>query len=498
MERKLLHQQTKKWFYLKIDMVHSLEQIVNLCSDVTNNSKEIKKGFLFLALPGKTFDGRNYISEATKNGASAIIYEKKDFKLKEQINIPHLGIENLHKKQGKILKFFFKNPSKSIKIIGITGTNGKTSVAGWLSQCLNILNCKTGTIGTLGCEISGKKIKTLNTTPDIISLSNMLNNAVNKECEFVVLEVSSHAIQQKRIENIDFDLRILTNVSRDHLDYHKTIKKYQNIKKQFFLSDKRIKAIINVDDLIGREIIHEGALENHQFISYAIDRDADLKVKNIVYKNNKMIFDFLWEKNSYQIKVNIHGKHNVYNLLSVIASLLFYEFPMNKIIKAIENLESISGRNEVIYYDNNGLPQIIIDYAHTPDALENILQSLSETEPSEIILIFGCGGNRDKGKRKQMALVASKFADKVIVTNDNPRDENPRDILNVIEKNLSVHNEVIESRENAIKRGLMLVKKKGILLIAGKGHENFQEIKGIKTPFSDKEVALSNIGLVKN
>ena len=353
-------------------------------------------------------------------------------------------------------------------------------------------------IGTLGYQVSGKKVKTLNTTPDIISLSNILNDAVNKECEFVVLEVSSHAIQQKRIENIDFDLRILTNVSRDHLDYHKTIKKYQNIKKQFFLSDKRVKAIINVDDFIGREIIHEGALENHQFISYAIDRDADLKVKNIVYKNNKMIFDFLWEKNSYQIKVNIHGKHNIYNLLGVIASLLFYEFPMNKIINAIENLESISGRNEVVYYDNNGLPQIIIDYAHTPDALENILQSLGETEPSEIILIFGCGGNRDKGKRKQMALVASKYADKVIVTNDNPRDENPRDILNAIEKNLSVNNEVIESRENAIKRGLMLVKKKGILLIAGKGHENFQEIKGVKIPFSDKQVALSNIGLINH
>ena len=479
-------------------MGYSLEQIVNLCSDVTNNSKEIKKGSLFLALPGTKFDGRHYISEAVKNGASAIIYEKKNFKLIDQIIIPHIGIENLHKHQAKIIKSFFTNPLKSLKIIGITGTNGKTSVAGWLAQCLNLLNCKTGMIGTLGYQVSGKKVKTLNTTPDIISLSKILNNAVNEKCEFAVLEVSSHAIHQKRIKNIDFDLRILTNVSRDHLDYHKTIKSYQNTKKQFFLNEKGTKAIINIDDIIGREIINEGELKSNQFISYAIDIDADLKVKNIVYKNNKMIFDFLWEKNSYQIKVNIHGKHNVYNLLSVIASLLFYEFPMNKIIKAIENLESISGRNEVIYYDNNGLPQIIIDYAHTPDALENILQSLSETEPSEIILIFGCGGNRDKGKRKQMALVASKFADKVIVTNDNPRDENPRDILNVIEKNLSVHNEVIESRENAIKRGLMLVKRKGILLIAGKGHENFQEIKGIKTPFSDKEVALSNIGLVKN
>jgi UDP-N-acetylmuramoyl-L-alanyl-D-glutamate--2,6-diaminopimelate ligase len=479
-------------------MVHSLEQIVNLCSDITNNSKEIKKGSLFLALPGQKYDGRNYISEATKNGASAIIYEKKGFKLKEQINIPHLGIENLHKEQAKIIRSFFRNPSKYIRIIGITGTNGKTSVAGWLSQSLNLLNCKTGTIGTLGYQVPGNKSKTLNTTPDIISLSKFLNNTVKEQCKFVVLEVSSHAIQQKRIENIDFDLRILTNVSRDHLDYHKTIKKYQNIKKRFFLSDKRLKAIINVDDLVGREIIYEGELENDQFISYAIDRDADLKVKNIVYKKNKMIFDFLWGKKTYQIKTNIHGKHNIYNLLGVIASLLFYQFPMNKIIEAIENLESISGRNEVAHFDNNGLPQVIIDYAHTPDALENILQSLGETEPSEIILIFGCGGNRDKGKRKKMALVASKYADKVIVTNDNPRDENPRDILNAIEKNLSVNNEVIESRENAIKRGLMLVKKKSILLIAGKGHENFQEIKGVKTPFSDKEVVLSNIGLVKN
>ena len=479
-------------------MVYSLEQIVNLCSDVTNNSKEIKKGSLFLALPGTKFDGRHYISEAIKNGASAIIYEKKDFKLTDQIIIPHIGIENLHKHQAKIIKSFFTNPSKSLKIIGITGTNGKTSVAGWLAQCLNLLNCKTGMIGTLGYQVLGKKVTTLNTTPDIISLSKILNNAMNEKCEFAVLEVSSHAIYQKRIENIDFDLRILTNVSRDHLDYHKTIKSYQNTKKQFFLSEKRTKVIINIDDLVGREIINEGELKSHQFISYAIDRDADLKVINIVYKKNKMIFDFLWEKNAYQIKTNIFGKHNIYNLLSVIASLLNYEFPMGMIIKAIENLESITGRNEVVHYNNNGTPQIIIDYAHTPDALENILQSLGETEPSEIILIFGCGGDRDKGKRKQMAFIASKYADKVIVTSDNPRDENPYDILNTIEKNLSVNNEVIESREDAIKRGLMLVKKNGILLIAGKGHENFQEIKGVKIPFSDKQIALSNIGLISH
>tara|TARA_B100000035_G_scaffold65972_1_gene53762 strand:+ start:25824 stop:27263 length:1440 start_codon:yes stop_codon:yes gene_type:complete len=479
-------------------MVHSLEQIVNLCSDVTNNSKEIKKGFLFLALPGKKFDGRDYISEAIKNGASAIIYEKKGYKFINQIMIPHLGIENLHIQQARIIRSFFTNPSKYLKIIGITGTNGKTSVAGWLSQSLNFLNYKAGMIGTLGYEVAGKKIKTLNTTPDIISLSNMLNRAVNEKCEYAVLEVSSHAIKQKRIENIDFDLKILTNVSRDHLDYHKTIKNYQNTKKQFFFNEKRTKAIINIDDLVGREIIDEGELDNNQYISYAIDRDADLKVKKIVYKNYKMIFDFVWKEKLYQIKTNTYGKYNIYNLLSVIASLLFYEFQIEKIIEAIESLDNISGRNEIVHYDNNGVPQIIVDYAHTPDALENILKSLGEIEPDEIILIFGCGGNRDKGKRKQMALIANKYADKVIVTSDNPRDENPYDILNTIEKNLSINNEVIESREDAIKRGLMLVKKKSVLLIAGKGHENFQEVKGVKTPFSDKEVALTNIGLINN
>ena len=479
-------------------MDDSLELIVNLCSDITCNSKEVKEGVLFIAAPGKKFDGRDYIAEAICNGATAIIYESKDFNFTDKISIPCLGIENLHEKYSKIIKLFYGNLSESLKIIGITGTNGKTSLAGWLSQSLNLLNNKTAMIGTLGYEIPGRKFETSNTTPDAISLSKLLNHSVNEKCVFTVMEVSSHAIKQKRIKNIDFDLKILTNVTRDHLDYHKTIKEYQNTKKQFFLNSKVKKIIINIDDLIGREILEEARFENEQLLTYAIDREADIQAKNIVYENKKMTFNLCWKEESYQIKTHTYGRHNIYNLLGVIACLIKYDFSIGKIIKVIENLQSINGRYEVVHFDQDGAPKIIIDYAHTPDALENILQSLGELHPSEIILIFGCGGDRDKGKRKEMALIANKYANKVIITNDNPRDENPLDILNTIKNNLSVTHEVIENREEAIKKGLKLLRNKSILLIAGKGHENYQEIKGVKIPFSDKEITISNISLIRD
>lgn len=478
-------------------MSESLEQLIKLCSDVTNNSKEVKKGSLFIALPGSKHDGRDYISEAIKKGASAIIYEKKNFIYNSKVKVPVIGIDNLYEQQAKILNIFYNDAPKTFKVIGVTGTNGKTSVAGWLSQCLNQLKYKTGSIGTLGYVVPGKNYKTSNTTPDIITLHKILNNAKKDECKFVVMEVSSHAIDQNRIRNIEFDAKILTNVTRDHLDYHKTIKKYHDTKKRFFSDVQKKKIILNLDDSVGREILKEIDSKS-KIITYAINRKADLKANKIVYKNNKMNFDILWQKNTYQVNVNIFGKYNVHNILSVIATLLMYEFPIMKIINAIEKLQNISGRNEVVHFDKNGHPQVIIDYAHTPDALKNILKSLGEISLREIILIFGCGGNRDKGKREQMALIANKYAQKVIITNDNPRDEDPRNILDEIEKFLVVHYEVIEDRNDAIKRGLKLLKSGSILLIAGKGHENFQEIKGVKKLFSDKNVVISNKGLIKH
>ena len=476
-------------------MNDALKKIISEGKDIALNSQEVKEGSIFLAILGLEFDGRDCIEDAIKKGASAVIYEAKNYNKNKLWNVPSLGILNLNQKIEEIAESFFQNPSQSLSVIGVTGTNGKTSVVGWLHQCLSSLNLPAGSIGTLG---SGKDIleKTLNTTPDIIALNRILNDFKKKGIKYAAMEVSSHAIKQNRIANIVFDIKILTNVTRDHLDYHKTLYDYQKTKKQFFTKDECKNFILNVDDHIGRELLTEIDWSGKNLTTYALNNQADLRAQNIVYKDRKMMFSLIYKDKAYNLTTNVFGKHNVYNLLSVTACLVHYQFSIDRIIKSIESLKCIPGRNEIIQVNKEGWPKVILDYAHTPDALENILQSLRSISDKEIILLFGCGGNRDKGKRRKMALVANKYADKVIVTTDNPRHEDPLGIINDITKHITISRVVVECREQAIKTAIAMMEDNSILLIAGKGHEEHQDVKGIKYPFSDKKIALFELGEV--
>ncbi len=478
-------------------MSEVLRKILSEGKDIAINSKEVKEGTIFIAMQGLEFDGRDYINEAIKKGASAIIYEATNFKEKKVWDIPSLAIHNLKQELPEIAGLFYQNPTKSLKVIGVTGTNGKTSVVGWLQQCLSNLHQNAGLIGTLGSG-KGHLEKTSNTTPDIISLNKIFYEFKKKGIQYAAMEVSSHAIKQNRIANIVFDIKVLTNVTRDHLDYHKTLSNYQKTKKQFFSDGGCKNFVLNVDDHVGQQLVSEIDWHEKNLITYAIDNQADLCATNIVYKDGMMIFDLLHKDKIYNLRANVFGKHNAYNLLSVIACLVMYKFSINSIIEAVQLLQSIQGRNEVIQFNSDGSPQVVIDYAHTPDALENILVSLKTIAVKNVILLFGCGGNRDKGKRKKMALVANKYADKIIITTDNPRHEDPSEIINDILKHITTRHIVIESREQAIKAAVEMLSDDSLLLIAGKGHEEYQEVKGIRYPFSDKEIALLELGNIKN
>ena len=466
-------------------MSEDLLKIFSNCIGITSDSRKVKAGYIFLAYPGHYQDGRNYIQDALKKGASYIFYEPQNFETDlNQLNF--IPITNLKNQVSIIASEFYNYPSKKIEVIGVTGTNGKTTVVGWLQQALTLLNKKSAWIGTLGYGDSKKINNTLNTTPDAIVIQEIINQYVSKKYSFMAMEVSSHAIQQKRIEAVNFGAKILTNVSRDHLDYHSSLQEYQKIKKSFFASNASKFYVINADDEIGKQIIKE---KNVKIISYGLRNNADLVARNIVY-DKSTTFDLIFRNKKYHVSCNFFGAHNISNLLSVITTLIGYQFNIDEIIHCVGKLKPICGRLERVFLKQAENTNIFLDYAHTPDALEKVLLALKETFAKKIILVFGCGGDRDPGKRKEMGIIASKLADHIIVTSDNPRSENPAQIMLHIVSAITTPYLMIENRSEAIKRAMQLINHDNILLIAGKGHEEYQEIEGKKIPYSDRETVL--------
>ena len=444
--------------------------------DVITDSRKVKKGDTFIALKGVDTDGHDYIEKAIENGASKIIAEHGNY------SVETLIVSDTRKYfEDYIYKKYYPQ-IKDIKLIGLTGTNGKTTTCFLIYQMLKDLGKKVGYIGTIGFYYNDIKRPLNNTTPDTDLLYNMLLECKENGIEYVVMEVSSHALAKNRVYGLEYDEAGFTNLTQDHLDYHKTFDNYAEAKKILFkrLRNEKI-AVINNDDPYSKRFILES--NNNTLIS---EVNGDLLIKKMEFHSTKTKFTFEYENNKYETVINMVGKYNVYNYLTALILVYKLGFNIDEILKLNDTLVAPDGRMQLIKYKTNS---IFIDYAHTPDAVDNVLDSASDYKKGKIITIVGCGGNRDKTKRPIMGNIATSKSDYVIFTDDNPRFEKSEDIMHDILEGVKTNNyEVIYDREKAVKRGMDLLTENDILMLLGKGHETYQIINDTKYHLSDKEI----------
>lgn len=440
--------------------------------NIKDDSRKVKKGDIFVALT-KQHDGHEYIEDAIKNGASKVVVEKGLYEVETIV------VNDTHEYLVNYLKENYYDEIKDLKLIGMTGTNGKTTTCFLIYQALNNLNIKTAYIGTIGFYIDGKVRDLPNTTPDICDMYEMLLECNKNNCEYVVMETSSHALDMNRLKGLTFDIGIFSNLTKDHMDYHKTFENYALAKQKLFKMVKYL-SIINSDSEYKDYFISSNST------TYGIN-SGDYKVSDykITMSGNEFVV------NDILYKSKLIGKHNIYNTLVLIVLLEYLGFDTKTIQEQVSILESPKGRMDIINYNSN---LIIIDYAHTPDAVDNIINSCIELKPKNIITLVGCGGNRDKSKRPIMANIACNLSNYVIFTSDNPRDEEPENIINDMIQGLDKTNYEIEvNREKAIIKGIQKLENSDILLVLGKGHETYQLINGKKYDFDDKLIVLNNI-----
>ncbi|OQY09702.1 MAG: UDP-N-acetylmuramoyl-L-alanyl-D-glutamate--2,6-diaminopimelate ligase [Fusobacteriia bacterium 4572_132] len=451
------------------------------------DSRKIKKGNIFLAVEGFQVDGHNYIESAIEKGAEMIIVSKKV----ETINpeITYIKVNNTRKLMGKITSNFFDWPQKNLKIVGITGTNGKTTTTYLLEEILG----NVAKLGTIEYKIGDEIIEAPNTTPESMDIVKMCKKAVEKNIKYLIMEVSSHALELGRVDMLEFDVAMFTNLTQDHLDFHKTMDNYFGAKIKLFDKLKNKKnGVVNIDDKWGYKITEKyGEVKTYSM------KSGDITGEIINYTNHNMELKLKYNKKEYQFTTPLMGKFNLYNIMNVFGGAVELGIEPEKIIEKLENSKKVPGRFETI---NEGQDyMVVVDYAHTDDGLKNILEALVELKNNKIITIFGAGGDRDITKRPKMAKVAAKYSDFVIATSDNPRTEDPVLILKDVENGLKESGisknryEVIVSREEAIEYGINLAKKDDIVLIAGKGHETYQIIGKEKIHFDDREIARKNI-----
>ncbi len=451
---------------------------------VNIDSRRIEAGHLFVAIPGTQTDGHKFIPKAIELGAAAILCEHLP---EEQIEgVTYVVVESTESVVGIVATHFFGDPSRKLKLVGVTGTNGKTTIATLLYNMFRKFGHKCGLLSTVCNYIEGEAIPADHTTPDPIELNHLLAQMVEAGCEYAFMECSSHAIAQKRIGGLKFAGGLFTNLTRDHLDYHKTVENYRDAKKAFFDGlDKDAFAITNADDKNGLYMVQN---TKAQVKTYSIRSMADFKAKIIECHFEGMYLDI----NGKEVGVQFIGKFNVSNLLAVYGAAIMLGKKPEDILVILSTLKSVSGRLEPIHSPEGYTA--IVDYAHTPDALENVLNTINEVlnGKGKVITVCGAGGNRDKGKRPIMAQTAVKLSDKVIITSDNPRFEEPQDIINDMlagldNKQMKKVVSIVDRKE-AIRTACMMAEKGDVILIAGKGHEDYQEIKGVKHHFDDREI----------
>lgn len=458
---------------------------------VNIDSRRIKEGHLFIAQRGTQVDGHKFIPKAIELGAKAVLCEVLPEEKAE--GVTYVQVESTEDVAGKVATIFYGDPSRKLKLVGVTGTNGKTTIATLLYNMFRKLGYKCGLLSTVCNYIEDEAVPADHTTPDPIELNYLLSRMVDAGCQYAFMECSSHAIAQKRIGGLDFAGGLFTNLTRDHLDYHKTFENYRNAKKAFFDQlPKTAFAITNADDKNGMVMVQN---TKATVKTYSTRTMADFKAKILECHFGGMYLEI----NGREVGVQFIGKFNVSNLLAVYgAAVMLGEKPEN-VLLVMSTLKSVSGRLDPIQSPEGYTA--IVDYAHTPDALENVLNAIHEVLEGKghVITVCGAGGNRDKGKRPLMAQEAVKQSDKVIITSDNPRFEEPQDIINDMLAGLDDQQmkkvvSIVDRRE-AIRTACMLAQKGDVILVAGKGHEDYQEIKGVKHHFDDKEVLREAMGI---
>lgn len=463
---------------------------------IAYDSRKVKENYIFVAIKGLKQDGHDFINDAIERGAKCVIVNKRPSIV--PADITEIVVEDTKETLSEIANIYWQFPSKKLNVVGITGTNGKTTTSFIIKEILEENGIKTGLIGTIFYEIGERKIVSTNTTPESLDLIEMFSEMLKNDCKWVVMEVSSHGIDQKRIEGIDFDVGIFTNIaSHEHLDYHKTFKNYLHTKLLLFKkylkeSEKKEKyAIINLDSKYSKTFIKTCEKEKIPWITYGKHKNSKIKLLDWKISKTGNYINVEIEREKFAFESKISGFGNVYNLLAGISFAYVYKLPFDKVKSAFLKIENVPGRFEFI---NEGQDfSVIVDYAHTHHALQNLLLSVKSLNPRRTIVIFGCGGDRDKSKRPLMGKVAVKMADYVIITSDNPRSEDPIKIIKDIENGIPFYLKrkytKIPDRRQAIYEGISMAKSNDCVVIAGKGHEAFQILKDVTIPFDDREEA---------
>ena len=463
-------------------VIGNLEKSV---SSIEFDSRKAIAGSVFFAVKGTQVDGHRFIHSAIANGSSIIVCENLPEDLKSEVT--YIRVENSSAALGQAASNFYDNPSKQLKLVGVTGTNGKTTTVTLLYDLFTDLGYKVGLLSTVENKIAGTVIPSTHTTPDAVQLNALIAEMADAGCEFAFMEVSSHAIHQHRITGLEFRGGLFTNISHDHLDYHKTFKEYINAKKMFFDNlDKSAFALTNLDDRRGNVMLQNTKAAQY---TYSLRRPADYKAKII----DNALTGLQLDLDGQEFYGRLIGEFNAYNTLAVYATAVLLNQDKTEVMQSLSNLKSAEGRFDYITSLSRELIGIV-DYAHTPDALEKVLSTIHQLKSGhgQIITVVGCGGDTDKRKRPIMAKVACDYSQQVILTSDNPRTEQPDDILKDMEAGIppyaSQKTITISNRKEAIKVACKLAKDNDIILVAGKGHEKYQEINGVKHPFDDKEI----------
>lgn len=456
-------------------------------SGLQNDSRHVHAGELFFAYPGVLADGRLFIEKAVASGAAAIAYEPENMPIdiSNFKSIPCIPIPGLSSKLAMIASHFYHHPSKTLSVTGVTGTNGKTTIAYQLTQAYELAGQSARYVGTIGQGKVNELSPLANTTPDALFLQRLLYEYQQQNAQQICMEVSSHGLSQGRVESIDFGTAIYTNLTLDHLDYHHTMQAYAESKARLFATPSLRCAVINYDDEYA-PFMSSKIMPHCQTLTYGLHEGSDVRALRWESSMTGSQFEVISPWGKHEVEVNLLGAFNVYNSLAIFTSLLANDIPITTVIDIMSQLRASPGRMEVV--SNN--PCVIVDYAHTPDALENVLITLNQLKKGRLGVVFGCGGDRDKTKRPIMGRIATQYADFVIITSDNPRSEEPSSIINDIAQGLksTVPVEKIINREAAIHHALKMADNHDIILIAGKGHESYQLIGKQCHHFSDKEV----------